>query len=111
MVSIGAGYTGRKEGRVLCVENAWRIEKNVESCTNLVEKNRNGDLISGIFTAFQGESRYASCFGQNPVKKFILKNNPADFFLIFRPMDPSRALFFPMVQINLVVHVCCATEV
>ena len=42
MVSIGAGYTARKEGRVLCVKN----EENVESCTKLVEKNRQEPGIS-----------------------------------------------------------------
>ena len=46
---------------------ARKMEKNVESCTNLVEKNRNRDLINGIFTIFQGESRCASRFSQNPV--------------------------------------------
>ena len=48
---IGTGYTGRKTAE----KKAQKLEENDDSCTNVVEKNRNRDLNSGICTVFLKE--------------------------------------------------------
>ena len=50
MVSVGAGYTGRKECRFFF---AIKTEKNIESCTNLVEKNGREPGISAFGSKYQ----------------------------------------------------------
>ena len=58
---------------------------------NVVEKNRNRDLINDSCTVFYGEFSYDSGFRPNPVKKFILKEFAGQFFtyffIFFGPMD------------------------
>ena len=69
---------------------AIKIEKNVESCTNLVEKNRNRDLISVLCTIFQKKSSWIGLGSQNPVKKFILKEFAGRFFSYFSGVSDTK---------------------
>ena len=50
--SIGNGYPGEK-----LAENGWsENEKNMKSCTNEVEKNRQDAATIAFYTIFQDES-------------------------------------------------------
>ena len=46
---IGTGYTGGK----MAEKKTQKLEENDDSCTNVVEKNRNRDLNSSIAMIFQ----------------------------------------------------------